>query len=84
VLSSGVEAPFVLEVVEPSARYLDRVTVGDLVVRIDHQVRQTAGGAEITVRTTVEGPGAEDVGPMVTADTPRALEALVAMAEKES
>lgn len=82
VLSSGVEAPFVLEIVEPGARYLDKMTVGDLVVRIDHQVKETSGGAEITVRTTVDGPGADDVGPMVTADTPRALDTLVAMAEK--
>ncbi|ABL83435.1 MULTISPECIES: SRPBCC family protein [unclassified Nocardioides] len=82
VLTSGVEAPFILEIVEPCARYLDRVTLGDLVVRIDHQVKETAEGSEITVRTTIEGPAAEEVGPMVTADTPRALETLVAMAEK--
>ncbi len=28
------------------------------------------------MRTTIEGPGAADVGPMVTNDTPVALEAL--------
>lgn len=84
VFANGAEAPFVLEIVEPSARYLDKLTFGDLVIRIDHQVKATAEGSEITVRTTVEGPGAEDVGPTVVEDTPRALEALVAMAEKKS
>jgi hypothetical protein len=84
VLSSGTEAKFVLEIVEPSARYLDKLTIGDLVIRIDHQVKATAEGSEVTVRTVVEGPGSEDVTPMVTADTTRALEALVEMAEKKS
>jgi polyketide cyclase/dehydrase/lipid transport protein len=81
---NGTEAPFVLEIVEPCARYLDKLTFGDLVIRIDHQVKETADGAEITVRTTVEGPGAQEVGPTVVEDTPHALEALVNMAEKRS
>ena len=33
------------------------------------------------MRTTIEGPGADDVGPMVTQDTPVALAALVDLAE---
>lgn len=82
-LAGGIEAPFVLEIVEPHARYLDRLTVGDLVIRIDHHVSAAEGGAEVTVRTTVEGPGADDIGPMVTGDTPKALEALTGMAEAE-
>lgn len=81
VLAGPMEAPFVLEIVEPGARYLDRLTIGDLVIRIDHLVAATGAGSEITVRTTIEGPGAEDIGPIVTQDTPVALEALVAMAE---
>jgi hypothetical protein len=92
VLAGGVEVPFTLEVVEPGARYLDRLTIGDLSVRVDHTVRPRAatdgdaddaadGGADITVRTTVEGPGAAEVGAMVTADAPRALAALTALAE---
>lgn len=84
VFSNGTEAPFVLEIVEPNARYLDKLTFGDLVIRIDHQVAATDSGAEVTVRTTVDGPGAQDVGPMVVEDTPRALEALTDMAEKKS
>lgn len=82
-LVGGIEAPFVLEIVEPGARFLDRLTIGDLVIRIDHQVSATDSGSEVLVRTTVEGPGADDIGPMVTGDTPKALEALTAMAEKK-
>jgi hypothetical protein len=80
-LTGGVQAPFVLEIVEPCSRFLDRLTMGDLVISIDHEVKATDTGAEITVRTHVAGPGAEDVGPMIAGDTPKALEALVQMAE---
>lgn len=82
VLAGPMEAPFVLEIVEPGARYLDRLTIGELVIRIDHLVAAVDGGAEVTVRTTIEGPGADDIGPIVTQDTPVALEALVALAER--
>ncbi|MCW2773557.1 MAG: hypothetical protein JWN91_1883 [Nocardioides sp.] len=81
VLTGGVDVPFMLEIVEPGARFLDRLTMGDLVIRIDHEVRAAGDGAEVTVRTTIEGPGAADIGPMVTNDTPVALEALTALAE---
>jgi hypothetical protein len=84
VLAGPMEAPFVLEIVEPGARYLDRLTIGDLVIRIDHVVDATDGGSAITVRTVVEGPGADDIGPIVTNDTPVALAALVELAEKPS
>jgi hypothetical protein len=80
-LIGGIEAPFTLEIVEPGARFLDRLTIGDLVIEIDHIVASADGGAEVTVRTVVEGPGADDIGPMVTGDTPKALAALVEMAE---
>lgn len=84
-LSGGVEASFMLEIVEPQARYLDRLTIGDLVVRVDHQVSAVDDGrSEVLVRTTVEGNGAADLGPMVTGDTSKALEALVGLAEKRS
>lgn len=81
-LTGDLEAPFVLDVVEPGTRFLDRITLGELVINVDHVVEATAGGSQVTVRTTVAGPGAEEVGPMVTADTPRALDALVELAEQ--
>ena len=83
-LSGGVEAPFVLEIVEHSVRYLDRLIIGDLVIRIDHQVTATDGGSEVLVRTSVEGDGAQSIGPLVTGDTSKALDALVQMAESKS
>ena len=81
-LRGGIEAPFTLEVVAADARYLDQLTIGDLVIRIDHVLSAIADGTEITVSTTIDGPGADDVGPMVTADVPVALEALVSLAER--
>ena len=83
-LTGGIEAEVSLEVVEPGARYLDRLTLGDLTIRIDHVVRDSDEGAEITVTTVVTGPGAEDVGPMVVADAPKAMAALVEQAERQS
>lgn len=82
-LTGAIEVPVSLEVVVPGSRYLDRLTLGELVIRIDHVVRPVdGGGCEVTVRTTIEGPGADDIGPMVTADAPVAMEALVIAAEK--
>ena len=82
-LTGPIEVPLSLEVVEPGRRYLDQLTMGDLVIRIDHVVEPLdGGGSEVTVATTIEGPGAEDIGPMVTADAPVAMEALVAAAER--
>ena len=83
-LTGGIEAPVTLEVVEAGSRYLDQLTMGDLTIRIDHVVQPKDSGAEVTVSTVITGPGAEDVGPMVVADAPKALAALVAMAEGRS
>src|SRR3954451_23219430 len=83
VLSGGVEAPFTLQIVEPRKRYLDRLTMGDLVINIDHEVAATDHGATVTVTTTLHGPGADDFGPRVTQDVERTLEALVEMAEQD-
>ncbi|MFB9315620.1 SRPBCC family protein [Nocardioides plantarum] len=81
-LAGPFEVPVVLAVVVPGERYVDELTMGELVIRIDHLVVASAdGGSEVTVSTTVQGPGAEDVGPMVTAQAPLALAALVGSAE---
>jgi hypothetical protein len=80
-LRGGIEAPVLLETVEAGSRYVDELAIGELTIRIDHEVRPTEAGAEVTVSTVVSGPGAEDVGAMVVADAPAALAALVAEAE---
>ena len=82
-LAGPFEVPVVLAVVEPGRRYLDELTMGELVIRIDHVVEALPdGGSEVTVSTTIEGPGADDIGPMVTAEAPLALAALTAAAEQ--
>jgi len=81
MLAGGIEVPVTLEIVEPGRRYLDRLTMGDLVIEIDHVVVPHDDGAEVTVSTVITGPGAEDIGPMVTNDAPKAMEALTRLAE---
>jgi hypothetical protein len=81
VLTGGIEVPVTLLLVEPGHRYLGRLEMGDLRIQVDHVVKDSDSGAEVTVSTTVMGPGADDIGPMVTADAPKAMDALCAMAE---
>ena len=84
ILDGGVRAPFTLEVVEPRRRFLDRVTMGEVVMSVDHEVRPCDEGSLITFFTAVNGPGADFVGPQVTQGTPAALQALVQLAEESS
>lgn len=81
VMAGGIEMPFELVEVTPDARYLDVLRMGELEIRIDHVVETDGDGSLITVTTEITGPGAEGVGPMVTADAPKALAALVEQAE---
>jgi hypothetical protein len=81
VMAGGIELPFRLQEVAMDSRYLDVMTLGELEIAVDHVVEAGPEGSLLTVTTTVRGPGAEDVGAMVTADAPRALAALVALAE---
>src|SRR3954452_10895360 len=60
ILAGGVEAPFVLDIVEPHKRFLDKITMGDLVINIDHVVTANGDGSSITVTTHLEGPGSTD------------------------
>ncbi|MDO9456270.1 SRPBCC family protein [Nocardioides sp.] len=84
-LAGPFEVPVVLAVVDPGTRYVDELTMGELVIRIDHVVTPLPdGGSEVTVSATIEGPGADDIGPMVTAEAPLALAALTAAAEAAS
>lgn len=80
-LTGPFDVPVSLEVVETGARYLDQLTMGELVIRIDHVVVDLESGCEVTVSTTITGPGAGGVGPMVTAEAPQAMARLVALAE---
>lgn len=46
-----------------------------------HRIEAVAAGSRITHEVLVEGPAAEQLGPMVTADTPEAMLALARLAE---
>lgn len=80
-LAGPFDVPVSLEVVEPGARYLDQLSMGELVIRIDHVVVDLDDGCEVTVSTTITGPGADGIGPMVTAEAPQAMARLVERAE---
>ena len=80
-LAGPFEVPMSLDVVEPGRRYLDRLDLGELVISIDHLVVGRDGGCEVTVSTTITGPGADGIGPLVTAEAPQALARLVERAE---
>ncbi|WP_370249379.1 SRPBCC family protein [Nocardioides sp.] len=81
-LAGPFAVPVRLEVVEPGRRYLDVLEMGELRIRIDHVLTPRAeGGCDLVVHTVIDGPGAADIGPMVTSEAPVALAALAAMAE---
>ena len=81
-LVGGAEVPFELTAVEPDARYLGELTLGELVICIDRRVEDAEGGAEITVRTTVDGPDEDEAGQQVRADAPAALARLCEVLER--
>lgn len=83
VLAGDMEVPFRLDEVALESRYLDVLTMGAVEISIDHVVEPDpdGGGSLLTVTTTVQGPGAADVGAMVASDAPRALAGLAALAE---
>ena len=58
-----------------------RVGTLSQVARIDHLVEPLEDGARVVVTTDVEGPGADDVGAMVTAEAPAAVALLTGLAE---
>ena len=68
---------FRLTEVSPGVGFTDETTIPGGVVRFAH--RYEAG--RVTHRVEIEGPG--ELGPMITADVPEAMEKLVRLAEKE-
>jgi len=81
VMAGGFETPFVVETVTADERYVTVLTMGELQIRIDHLVEPLEDGARVVVTTDVEGPGADDVGAMVTAEAPAAVALLTGLAE---
>jgi hypothetical protein len=72
-----------LEVWENSG-FVDETRVGDLVVRVMHRISGDGCRTRVTYEVHAEGPGASEVGPMISSDFPEVLAGLVALAEKTS
>jgi uncharacterized protein YndB with AHSA1/START domain len=81
------EEPIRLQLVEvvPNERFTDELDAGDFVVRTEHRLEPLPGsGTRVVYRTEITGPAADQVGPqlgpVITADFPQVLAALVARA----
>jgi len=77
--------PFTITWAEPGRGFSDETPAMGHVLRFIHEIQaMPGGGARVTHRVEVEGPAADEMGPNVTGDTPEAVAALVAMAERVS
>ncbi|MFI6738907.1 SRPBCC family protein [Nonomuraea sp. NPDC050451] len=61
--------------------FTDETVVGELTLRFIHKLEETGTGTRVTHRVEITGPGAEEIGPMVTSDVPDAMSALIKLAE---
>ena len=72
---------FVLTAVEDGRRFADRTEIlGFATLAFDHVIEPLGAGARITHHVSIDGPGALELGPMVTSDTPEAMERLAVLA----
>jgi hypothetical protein len=73
--------------VDPLREFVDETPVGDLTVRVSHLLEPLADGQlRITYSAQIDGPPqqAREAGPMITADFPATMGALIALARKRS
>ena len=71
-----------VEVSEPNS-FTDETTLGDVIVRVKHEVRPLSDGThQITYAIDVTGEGAEEICEGVSADFPDVLRALAQQAEE--
>jgi hypothetical protein len=73
--------------VEPLREFVDETSVGDLIVRVAHQLRPLhSGRLEITYSVEIDGPAehAQQIGPMITGDFPDTIASLIARAKERS
>jgi uncharacterized protein YndB with AHSA1/START domain len=84
--SPGEEEPIEMRLTEVVAgeRFTDVMDAGDFVVRTEHRVEAVDGGSRVVYRTEITGPAAGEIGPqlgpMITADFPEVVAALVGRA----
>jgi carbon monoxide dehydrogenase subunit G len=63
--------------VRENERFVDETAVGDLVVTVAHRIEALPSGlTRVTYAVEAKGPGAEEVGPMVSSDFPEVLASL--------
>src|SRR4051812_34146488 len=71
--------------VRDGERFVDETRVGELVVTVTHRIERVASNlTRVVYAVEANGPGAEEIGPMIAADFPEVLAALAALAEVES
>jgi Polyketide cyclase / dehydrase and lipid transport len=73
--------------VEPLHEFVDETPVDALVVRVSHRLEPlTSERLRITYTAEIDGPErqAQQIGPMITADFPDTIAALVALAKERS
>jgi len=74
-----------LTAVREGESFVDETCVGDLVVTVAHRLdRAPSGQTRITYALEAAGPDAAAIGPLIAADFPEVLAALVAFAAKEA
>jgi len=68
--------------VEPGRSFTDKTVVDETVVLVSHKLEPLPSGrTRITYATSISGPDAAQIGPMVTQDFPEVLAALKTLAE---
>ena len=72
--------PFTLTSVDPGIGFVDETSVPGALLRFTHRLERVAEGVRVTHSVVIEGPAAQFLGPVVTADLPDAVEALVKLA----
>jgi hypothetical protein len=73
--------------VEPLREFVDETPVGELVVRVSHQLEPLPSGRlRITYSAQIDGPDpqAQQIGPMITADFPETIASLIALAKERT
>ena len=69
--------------VRPDAGFVDETLLDGTRFLVSHELQPLpAGGTRVTYAIKVEGPDAQTLGPLVTADFPEVLAALKALAEQ--
>jgi Polyketide cyclase / dehydrase and lipid transport len=68
--------------VRENERFVDEALVGESTVRTLHRLDRLGDGrVRVTYRTEISGPDGAELGPMITADFPETMAALVARSQ---